>query len=74
MLEEFKFFYLFSIALAAKSIWRKVCIEGLCRRVMTTKYLKGLSIEDWFILERNNTHGASIVWKGIEKEFPLVGN
>ena len=41
---------------------------------MITKYLKGLSIEDWFRLERKNTHGASIVWKGMEKAFPLVGN
>ena len=41
---------------------------------MITKYLKGLSIEDWFRLERKNTHGASIVWKEMEKAFPLVGN
>ena len=41
---------------------------------MITKYLKGLSIEDWFRLERKNTHGDSIVWKGMEKLFPLVGN
>ena len=41
---------------------------------MITKYLKGFSIEDWFRLERKNTHGASIVWKGMGKEIPLVGN
>ena len=41
---------------------------------MITKYLKGLSIEYWFRLERKNTHGSSIVWKGMEKAFPLVGN
>ena len=41
---------------------------------MITKYLKGLSIEEWLRLERKNTHGISIVCKGMEKAFPLVGN
>ena len=41
---------------------------------MITRYLKGFSIEYWLRLERKNTHVLSIVWKGMEKAFPLVGN
>ena len=40
---------------------------------MKTQYLKGNSIEDWFIFERKEAQGGSIVWRDLISTFLLVG-
>jgi hypothetical protein len=40
---------------------------------MKSKYLKIISILDWFRWVRKNSIGGSIVWKDLVRDFPLIG-
>jgi hypothetical protein len=65
--------HIFNMALALKCLWRLVYNKALWEKVMKYKYLRGISIEDWFKKERKIPQGGSIVWKALIRAFPLIG-
>jgi hypothetical protein len=41
---------------------------------MKEKYFGDISNEDWIRQEPKSYRGASIVWKGLVKTFPVIGS
>ena len=65
-----KKFLSFSLAFVVKSLRRLVYNDDLYGRIMKSKYLNGMTMEAWFILDKKKTHGTSIVWKALTLAFP----
>jgi hypothetical protein len=61
-------------ALAAKSMWRSIQNDMLWSRVMSYKYILGMSSIDWIWLPWKSTQNNSICWKDLVEPFPLIGN
>jgi hypothetical protein len=63
----------FSKALASKSLWRLLSNKMLWGRVLTSKYLAGKTIEEWFRCPRKSVSVISNGWKAMADAFPLFG-
>ena len=49
-------------------------MDGLWHRVLTSKYLKNLSVVAWLRGKKLCSHGVSIIWKGILQTLPWLGS
>jgi hypothetical protein len=65
--------YWFCKSLAAKSLWRLIHNKMLWSRVMTSKYLSGMTIIEWIRSPRKTVINSSICWKAMVETFPLIG-
>jgi hypothetical protein len=66
--------HIFSLAPADKSLWRLVYNEGLWGKIMKSKYLRRISMENLFRQERKSAQGGFSVWKDLVRAFPLMEN
>lgn len=48
--------------------------NGLWGKVMKEKYSGDKELEEWIRLERKSIKGDSNVWKGLLKDFDILGN
>jgi len=69
-----KFLFYFSKALAAKIICRLIHNQMLWGNVMVSKYLAGISFEEWFFQPKKSISNSSIVWKEPVYAFPLIND
>eukprot|EP01018_Ginkgo_biloba_P039380 Gb_12932 [translate_table: standard] len=66
--------FLFSKALAAKSIWRLIQGKNPCCHLAHQKYISPESIEDWIRSPQKSIHNVSAIWKAAVTAFPLLGS
>jgi len=66
--------FVFSRALAAKSLCMLLFNNGLWGKVMKIKYLDSRDLEDWIQHERKSFKRVSNIWKGLVKYFNILGN
>jgi hypothetical protein len=65
--------YQISQYLAAKIVWWLTHNFSLWGRVMWSKYLNGLSMEDQYRDPQKSSKNGSIVWKYLVASLPLIG-
>jgi hypothetical protein len=63
--------YLFSLSLATRDLGNLSMSDELWGRDVKSKYILGITIEEWFIT-LNKPPVGSIVWKSLATSFPLV--
>jgi hypothetical protein len=62
----------FCHALDTKSMWRLMHNEMLWGRVMTVKYIHGMSIVEWLRQPTKTTQNSSICWTALVEVFMLI--
>ena len=68
----FKNMHMFDQALATKKLWRSLFYPRLRGEIVRSKYLKIVSISNWFQSVVVNTKGSSNTWKGLINLFELL--
>ena len=69
----FKNIYYFSTALRLKNLWMVLMNNSIWHRVLTSKYLKGLSVVDWLRRKTFGTRRVFVIWKGFLQTLPWMG-
>jgi len=64
----------FAKALVSKGVWRILKGESLWVKLVSRKYIKPLSIVEWFSSRDKSCGNASIIWKFVIKSFSLIGD
>jgi len=64
--------FLFSKALAAKCGWRLLKSDSLWKQVVTQKYIRPRSLEEWIRLPTRSHQGASVIWKVVVSSFHVI--
>jgi hypothetical protein len=58
--------FLFSKALAEKSVWRLITTTSLWTKVILLKYVAPLSLLEWIRSPGTRTSGISVMWKAVQ--------
>jgi hypothetical protein len=64
--------FYFSKALAAKGGWCLLNTTSLWTKVIRQKYIAPFSLEAWIRSQPKSLKGASVIWKAIVKDFPII--
>jgi hypothetical protein len=59
-------------ALVAKIMWRLLHNDMVWGRVVSSKYISGMSFIEWIKIPTKNTQSSSICWKALVEDFRLL--
>jgi hypothetical protein len=66
--------FLFYKELVEKSVWRLIYRENIWTRVVTHKYIRPNSLQEWIRSSLKKYALASIIWKSLVSSFDLIGD
>jgi len=69
-----KTIFLFSKALAEKSVWRLITTNILWTTVVLRKYLAPLTLTEWIRSPSLRTTRIFVMWKSVLQAFAVIGN
>ena len=63
----------FSYSLSVKIQWRGLFGDELQSEVIKSKYIKSFSVVQWIQNPQKSTSNASIIWRGLLRTYPIMG-
>jgi hypothetical protein len=66
--------FLFSKDMDANSVWRLISKDNLWTQVVTHKYIRPSSLQEWIRSPSKMHHVASIIWKYLVSSFDVIGD